>query len=67
MLPVSVFPLIKFRIPEPIFMKLDTYITAPQPIKTAYFINPSRQSVCLYVYILFVARQQLGKIMPYTC
>jgi hypothetical protein len=27
----------------------------------AYFINPSRQSVCLYVYLLIAARQRLGK------
>jgi hypothetical protein len=31
--------------PEPIFMKLAT-----GHISTAYFINPSHQSVCLYVY-----------------
>jgi hypothetical protein len=39
-------PPINFRIPEPVFMKL----VAPEPISSAYFINPSRQSVCLYVY-----------------
>jgi hypothetical protein len=33
----------------------------PEPISTAYFINPSNQSVCLCVYPLIVARQQLGK------
>jgi hypothetical protein len=38
--------------PEPIFMKLGTYIMPPDPISTAYFINPSDQSVCLYVYPL---------------
>jgi hypothetical protein len=27
----------------------------------AYFINPSHQSVCLYVYPLIVAGQRLGK------
>jgi hypothetical protein len=37
------------------------YITAPEPIITAYFINPSHQSVCLYVYPLIVARQWLSK------
>jgi hypothetical protein len=26
------------------------YIIAPEPISTAYFINPFHQSVCLYVY-----------------
>jgi hypothetical protein len=32
-----------------------------QPISTAYFINPSHQSVCLHVYPFIVARQRLGK------
>jgi hypothetical protein len=36
--------------PEPIFMKPGMHIMAPEPISTAYFINPSHQSVCLYVY-----------------
>jgi hypothetical protein len=31
-----------------------------EPISTAYFINPSHQSVCLYVYPLIVAKQRLG-------
>jgi hypothetical protein len=30
----------------------------------AYFVNPSHQSVCLYVYPLIVARQQLVKNAP---
>jgi hypothetical protein len=34
---------------------------APEPISTAYFINPSDQSVCLYVYPPIVAMQRLGK------
>jgi hypothetical protein len=46
---------------EPIFMKLGMYIMAPEPIPTAYFINPSHQSVCLYVYPPIVAKQRLGK------
>jgi hypothetical protein len=37
---------INFSMPEPIFMKLDTYIMAPQLISTAYPI---------------VARQRLGR------
>jgi hypothetical protein len=37
------------------------YIMAPEPISTAYFINPSHQSVCLYVYSPVVARQRLDK------
>jgi hypothetical protein len=35
----------------------------PGPISTAYFINPSHQSVCLYVYPLIFTRQRLGKII----
>jgi hypothetical protein len=41
-------------------MKL-VYIMAPEPISTEYFINPSHQSVCLYVYLPIVARQRLGR------
>jgi hypothetical protein len=37
------------------------YIMAPEPVSTAYYINPSHQSVCIYVYPLIVARQRLGK------
>jgi hypothetical protein len=36
--------------PEPICMKPGMYVMAPEPISTAYFINPSQQSVCMYVY-----------------
>jgi hypothetical protein len=42
-------PPINFQMAEPIFMKLGTYITAPEPISMAYLINPSHQSACLYV------------------
>jgi hypothetical protein len=42
-------------------LKLGMYIMAPEPISTAYFINPSHQSFCLYVYPPLVARQHLGK------
>jgi hypothetical protein len=37
---------------EPIFMKLGMYIMALEPISAAYFINPTRHSVCLYAYPL---------------
>jgi hypothetical protein len=47
--------------PEVIFMKLGMRILALEPISTAYLINPSYQSVCLYVYPSTVARQWLGK------
>jgi hypothetical protein len=46
---------------DPIIMKLGMHIMAPGPISTAYFINPSHQSVCLYVYLPIVAGQQFGK------
>jgi hypothetical protein len=39
-------PAINFWMPEPVFMKIGTYIMAPQPISTTYFIKPSRQFVC---------------------
>jgi hypothetical protein len=50
-------PHITFWMPEPIFMKLGTYITEPEPISTAYFMNPSHQPV----YTPIVARQRLGR------
>jgi hypothetical protein len=49
--------------PEPIFMKLGVYNTAPERISTAYFINLSYQSMSLYVNPLIVARKRLGKIV----
>jgi hypothetical protein len=48
---------------EPIFMKLGMYITALEAVSMAYFINPSHQSVYLYVYPTVVARQRLSKNM----
>jgi hypothetical protein len=33
-------------------------------ISTAYFVNPSHQSVCLYAYTLVVARQRLSRHVP---
>jgi hypothetical protein len=46
---------------EPIFMKLGTDIMALEAISTAYFINPSHQSVSLYAYPLFGARQRFNR------
>jgi hypothetical protein len=43
-------PPANFWMAEPISMKLGTYIMAPEPISTAYFIKPAYQSVCLHVY-----------------
>jgi hypothetical protein len=40
------------------------YIMAPEPIPMAYFINPSHQSVCLFMYTFIVARQQLDILVP---
>jgi hypothetical protein len=40
--------------PEPVFMKLGMYILAPEPISTAYFLNPSHQSVWMYIYPSFL-------------
>jgi hypothetical protein len=37
------------------------YIMPPEPTSMAYFIDPSHQSVCLYVYPSVVARQWLRK------
>jgi hypothetical protein len=62
---------------EPLFMKHGVYIMATETISTAYFINPSHQSVSVFVSILqllgkgsvkgiphFIARQRLGKHVP---
>jgi hypothetical protein len=49
--------------PEPVLMKLGIVHIgnmASEPISTTYFINPSHQSVCLWVYPLIVARERLG-------
>jgi hypothetical protein len=46
---------INFRTPEPRFIKLGTYITAPEPISTAQLKNPSVKNPPI------VARQRLGR------
>jgi hypothetical protein len=51
--------------PEPVFMKLGMYIMAPEPISTAYFINPSHQSVCLYVYPLLLLGSGSVETLPW--
>jgi hypothetical protein len=57
--PLSVYPHppVNFWMAEPIFMRLGMHIMAPDSISTVYFIWPSNQSVCLYVYLPIVARQ----------
>jgi hypothetical protein len=47
--------------PEQIFIKFGMYIMAPEPISTAYFVNPSHHSICIYMYHIFVPRQRLVK------
>jgi hypothetical protein len=54
-------PRINFWMPEPVFMKLDMYIMAPEVVLTAYFIKHSHQSVCLCVYLPIVEMQRLSK------
>jgi hypothetical protein len=49
---LSVYPLINFWMPEPIFMKRGMYNMAPDPISMTYFINPSNHFVSVYVYPL---------------
>jgi hypothetical protein len=53
---LSVFACL-YLYPLPECLKLDVYITAPEPISTEYSINPSHQSVCLP----FVVRRLLDK------
>jgi hypothetical protein len=45
-------------------LKLGMYTMAPKHTSTAYFINPSHQSVCLYITPI-VARRQLGEVYHY--
>jgi hypothetical protein len=42
-------------------MKLGVYIMAPEPVITAYYINASHHSLCLYVDLHIIARQWPGK------
>jgi hypothetical protein len=35
---------------EMVIIKLGMYIMTPEPISTAYFINPSDQSACMSPY-----------------
>jgi hypothetical protein len=44
---------------KPIFTKVYMYIVVPEPISTAYFINPFHHSVWLNVYPSIFARQRL--------
>jgi hypothetical protein len=59
-----VSPLFNFWMPEPVFMEFSMYLMAPEPISMAYFLNPSHQCVCLYVYPPIIARQRLDMQFP---
>jgi hypothetical protein len=41
-------PYMQFRMPDSIFMQLGMYIMAPEPISTAYFINPSHEFLYMW-------------------
>jgi hypothetical protein len=56
---LSVYP--PYQLAGPVCIELGMYIMAPEPNSTAYYINSSHQSVCLYVYPLIVGRHLLGK------
>jgi hypothetical protein len=55
---------INFSMPEPFFMKLGMHILVPEPIRTAYFINPSHESVFQYVYPLLQLGSSSVKVLP---
>jgi hypothetical protein len=63
---VSVYPPINFWMAKPICMKFGMYILAPEFISTVYFINPSHQTACFYMYPLIVVRKWLGKNVTAT-
>jgi hypothetical protein len=46
---VSVNSRCQRRMSEPVLMKLSVCIMAPEPIATAYCLNPSHKSVLVYV------------------
>jgi hypothetical protein len=56
---VSVSPLSAF-----VWLKLDMYIMTPEPISTAYLINASYQSLCLYVYPPTLLGNRSVKTLP---
>jgi hypothetical protein len=60
-----VSPLLNLRISESAFMKLRVYVMALEPISMVRLIDPSHQSVSLYMYPPIVARQQLSKTLPW--
>jgi hypothetical protein len=57
---------INFWKPGPAFMKLDMYIMARKSISEADYINPSHESVCLYVYPLLSLLGKGSETVAYT-
>jgi hypothetical protein len=49
---VCAYPTINLRMAEQIFIKFGVHIMTPEPISTAYFINPSHWSVFVFVLTL---------------
>jgi hypothetical protein len=54
-------PLIRSCMSQPIFMKLGTYIMAPEPIRMVYFINALHQSVCLCILLSFQGNSSITR------
>jgi hypothetical protein len=62
---VSVNPPYQIWMPEPNLRVLEcNYIMTPEHISTVYFINPSHESVCLYVYLLSLLGNGSVKTLP---
>jgi hypothetical protein len=51
---VCVSPHLNFRMPKPVSEKIVMHIVASDPISASYFLYISHQTVCLYVYHLFL-------------
>jgi hypothetical protein len=50
--------------PAPIFQKLGVYVTAPEAISAAYFINLTLHSVCLNVYPSYICQAKARRHIP---
>jgi hypothetical protein len=53
----------------PEIVKLGMYVMAPEPISTAYFLNPFHQSVSLYVHFTvqrFSKKKVTAEIITYA-
>jgi hypothetical protein len=58
-----VYPPVNFLMPEPISVKLRMHTMAPEPLSTAYFINPISLCACICIPPI-VTRQRLSKHFP---